>query len=780
VIPLSSLASQAVGPPLSPFEMSCAGRSFAKLGHKMLNPNLRPLDKQNVHANDSVLGPLTSAPADPFSGTGLAVSYAELVTRAFRPEFTSSPQPVVLAGQQFQQMEANFSLFFGLSVQLYEATLVSDDTPVDQFLEGKTAALTAQQQEGFAVFNGQGECVACHAGTEFTNASVTNVENQRLERMHMSDGNIAVYDNGFYNIGVRPTGDDVGVGGNDPFGHPLSETGFCQQQLRRLQAGQIQPQQVDNICTAPVEARPDENIPAAVLTANERIAVNGNFKTPGLRNVELTGPYFHNGGKATLRQVVDFYNRGGDFAIQNRNDLDPNIQFLGLTDQQKDALVAFLRGLTDERVRFERAPFDRPSICVPNGHVGNTTSVEIDGVTLHPRDDVLCLPAVGAAGGKAPIQPFLSSIPFQQSPVTPLALLGNQAISPHRDQNPSGLAEAFQSTANASGTIDHLYVYLDTGNTTEQIIVGLYSNTPDDNPGTLLTQAMITDPAPGSWKTVPVPPVGVTAGAKYWIALLAPSGTGVLQIRDADSGGRAQSSAQDNLTGLPASWTPGSSYPNSALSAFAAQSSLLSSAAAPTATPTSTATPTPTFTPTPTPTATATRTPTATPTPMAAPVSIWGASAVPAVASDSDTLPTELGVKFRADTNGYITGIRFYKGPTNTGTHTAHLWTRGGVLLATATFTNETPTGWQQVTFAAPVPVTANTTYVASYFAPSGGYAQDTSYFATSGVRSGPLTALADLAAGPNGVYRSGGSGFPTNSFSASNYWVDVLFTNNP
>ena len=125
--------------------------------------------------------------------------------------------------------------------------------------------------------------------------------------------------------------------------------------------------------------------------------------------------------------------------------------------------------------------------------------------------------------------------------------------------------------------------------------------------------------------------------------------------------------------------------------------------------------------------------------------------------SVSDTSPDELGVKFESETNGYVTGIRFYKGPSNTGTHVGHLWDAQGDLLATATFTNETSTGWQQVTFANPVSITANTVYIASYYAPNGGYAADSGYFASSGVTSGPLTALSNAAANGNGVYVYGG-----------------------
>jgi hypothetical protein len=137
----------------------------------------------------------------------------------------------------------------------------------------------------------------------------------------------------------------------------------------------------------------------------------------------------------------------------------------------------------------------------------------------------------------------------------------------------------------------------------------------------------------------------------------------------------------------------------------------------------------------------------------------------------------EVGVRFRSSVAGYVTGLRFYKGAGNTGTHVAHLWRADGTLLATATFTAETATGWQQVNFA-PVAIAANTTYVASYYAPNGGYAHTGGYFAAAGAASGPLEALSSPAAGGNGVYRYGsGGGFPQNSFNAANYWVDVVFS---
>src|SRR4030095_16693335 len=113
----------------------------------------------------------------------------------------------------------------------------------------------------------------------------------------------------------------------------------------------------------------------------------GKFKVPTVRNVELTGPYFHTGGYLTLRQVVEFYNRGGDF---NNNDKDSQSRQLRLSEAQKNALVAFMLALTDERVRYERAPFDHPALDVPDGP---------------------SLPAVGAGGRSPgnPVTPFLNA-----------------------------------------------------------------------------------------------------------------------------------------------------------------------------------------------------------------------------------------------------------------------------------------------------------------------------------------------------------------------------------
>jgi cytochrome c peroxidase len=235
--------------------------------------------------------------------------------------------------------------------------------------------LTAQQKQGKELFEGKAKCINCHGGPEFTNASVRNVQKERLERMTMGDGGEAVYDNGFYNIGVRPTLEDLGVGGKDPFGNPLSESRLAQQ-------GKFT----------------DPNLSPPVGT-NERVAVDGAFKTPGLRNIELTAPYLHNGGQLTLKQVIEFYNRGGDFHEQNIKDLDADIENLGLSEEEQNALVEFLKSLTDDRVRSDKAPFDHPQLFITNGHPGTTNSVTNDG-SGKATVNLMEIPAVGRNGNK--------------------------------------------------------------------------------------------------------------------------------------------------------------------------------------------------------------------------------------------------------------------------------------------------------------------------------------------------------------------------------------------
>jgi len=155
--------------------------------------------------------------------------------------------------------------------------------------------------------------------------------------------------------------------------------------------------------------------------------------------------------------------------------------------------------------------------------------------------------------------------------------------------------------------------------------------------------------------------------------------------------------------------------------------------------------------------------------------SIWTPQTTPYVASASDSQSVELGMKFRSDVGGTVTGIRFYKGSENTGTHVGHLWSSNGALLASVTFSHETSSGWQQASFSNPVAIQPNTTYVVSYFAPDGHYAANVQFFANSASR-GPLHALADGQSGGNGLFTYGKSAFPNQTWNGTNYWVDVVF----
>ena len=414
-IPFASAASQAVGPALSTFEMTGSGRQFADIGHKLLAT--RPLLNQSVSSTDGVLGKYRNV-----LGLGLNTTYEAMIKAAFWPQFWEVPDATfkAVSGTNYRQIEMNFSLFWGLAIQLYEATLISDDSRFDRFAAGDTAALTPQEQLGLAIFTSdRGKCVNCHKGTEFTGASTRFVLGSTkdgvggdgpIENMLMGDQASAIYDNGFYNIGVAPPGNDLGVGGTDPFGTPLSFSREYKNMLRGFKAPDAYSHSL-NPCTF-------QMIGGCTIITDPKMrdAVDGAFKTPTLRNVELTGPYFHTGGYATLEQVVDFYNRGGNVRRtatgdttgygDNHSNFDSDVMRMGLSDAEKAALVAFLKSLTDDRVRYEKAPFDHPSLKIPHGAKGdNVTVATIDGKTA--TEEFLSLPAVGAAGRTTPIQPFL-------------------------------------------------------------------------------------------------------------------------------------------------------------------------------------------------------------------------------------------------------------------------------------------------------------------------------------------------------------------------------------
>jgi len=414
-----SLASQTLGPPASTIEMSFGDpsqgnrRSFPDIAKKLLEPGasgqpIVPLGQQLVHRFDSTLGHLSNAPQK-----GLNTSYAAMIKRAFFDKYWNSDAVITRGsdGAKFNQMEANFSLFFGLAVELYEATLVADRTPFDRWMETGRFGLGFGRDElaGLNIFANQAKCINCHAGPELTKASIRSAQNGNaaIRAMKMAKG-AALYDVGFYNIGITPTTDDIGRGDRDPvLGQPLA---FSRQALfDRLGISQIDFAIIGNH-TLPAIAEDSISQVCDDVNGNglcdpgemikpdfQRVAVDGAFKTPGLRNVALTGPYFHNGGVATLRQVVQFYNRGGNFCSFNASELDPHIQPLGLTARQERQLVAFLVALTDWRVKYQAAPFDHPELRLP-----------ADGLD---EDGSQSVAAVGAWGSVRGLKPFLDLNP---------------------------------------------------------------------------------------------------------------------------------------------------------------------------------------------------------------------------------------------------------------------------------------------------------------------------------------------------------------------------------
>ena len=504
----SALCSQSLGPILSATEMSADNRNFHQVGKKLLARV--PLANQLVDPTDSVLGTFSKSP-----GKGLKTSYSALIQTAFQPEWWQYSQHICEAADgsmtttvdaanfetcpasttDYSLMEYNFSLFWGVAIQMYESTLVADQTPLDKYLEQQQSytligdntqnqytiqlkpgitpytvsiiglnptldftdqdiyafddgqgrvmgaginggtidyasgtlsvffgeppvsqvpiqvgysvgavPLTTGQLRGLHLFQGKAGCIACHGGPELTNASVGTVTGFPAERMIMEDDSARVYDTGYYHIGVRPTAEDAGLAGNDPVaGLPLSQAEILRQ----------------HVCdggyeTVIVPGRRGDGIAPAPMNCNDDVARGGFFKAPQLRNVALTAPYFHNGSQLTLEQVVEFYNRGGDFnTVEEVKYMDPDIELLGLTAQEKIDLVDFLRnGLTDPRTVAQAAPFDHPQLFTPNGHPQSANGYPITPDPKHPdraTDQLMEVPAVGAKGGK-PLPTFLENL----------------------------------------------------------------------------------------------------------------------------------------------------------------------------------------------------------------------------------------------------------------------------------------------------------------------------------------------------------------------------------
>lgn len=467
----SSLASLALAPPLSDTEMACRQRTFKDLARKLLNR--KPLENQNVHYQDSVLGALSLSTSGNIK-PGLKTTYEALVRQAFNTKYWSYTRRgefgQALGQDPYNQIEANFGMFFALAIQLYESTLISDDSPFDRSArnaEGLPIDLTANELHGLDQFR-NAHCALCHVGPTFTSATIST--NAQLVKTHpeafgnataglktsqnvvtrmLANAGSTLSDTGFTSTGVTQVDSDIGLGGVDSFGNPLSFSLQYQQFLAGNTANVIDAEVVnvrpcdfqipfainspnqsatnftafDGImpqtqstanCITPVWAfQPTPAAVAAELAkpgnGKARAIVSAAFKIPSLRNIELTGPYMHNGGMASLDEVLEFYSRGGNF-----NTAGKNFGFvfsqgdLGAFPENRADIVAFLKTLTDDRVRYKKAPFDHPEIKIPHGHSGDAVSI-VNSHSLSTdlaEDEYLVIDAVGANGAAFPLETF--------------------------------------------------------------------------------------------------------------------------------------------------------------------------------------------------------------------------------------------------------------------------------------------------------------------------------------------------------------------------------------
>lgn len=351
-LPNSALASQAVGPIVNNVEMSCRGRTLRDVGRKLMASNVRPLMQQDIAPTDSVLAGLIDA-----TGKGLATqhNYKALVQKAFAPEYwnlagrfniTDGALVTVRGRGGYSQMEHNWSMFWGLAIMLYEATLISNSSEFDQLLF--TGQLTVRDIRSGPPFGCEGGddvdplllrgckiffqsrdastsppgagCNGCHGGRDlFTNAArQPNQDDAPLLQI----GSVldepgtrpGMVDLGFQNTGVRPTFSDLKLGGVDPYGNPLSYARQYHDYLVALDNGRTQEE-------ALAETVLDPDLKDAILrsdifttTANSitslsKIHVAGAAKSPTLRNIALTPPYTSAGIFSNLRQMIQFYNR---------------------------------------------------------------------------------------------------------------------------------------------------------------------------------------------------------------------------------------------------------------------------------------------------------------------------------------------------------------------------------------------------------------------------------------------------------------------------------------
>jgi cytochrome c peroxidase len=339
-LPNASLASQAMAPPVASAEMSCSGRTFKDVGRKMI---LRqPLEVQAVDAHDSVLGSYRSP-----LGLGLnpfKYTYGSMIKAAFADTYWKDTGKYTITStgvltkdpNGYSQMETNFSMFWGIAIMLYEATLISDQSEFDSLVASgdlnigpggigctTTSKVDPLLAKGCRIFHGTtipigggnflggkgGNCLFCHANPTFSENQVSAGQSFSpfLNPVPDVEGTLDIRDLGFHNIGVKPYTMDLALGGTDPYGNPLSYG-------MQYHTGTIVDPFLQNATT--LGTNPG-GIPTPISNKTvTKLAIAGSVKVPTLRNVALTPPYFMWGGYASLRQAMKVYNRGG-----NRRDI---------------------------------------------------------------------------------------------------------------------------------------------------------------------------------------------------------------------------------------------------------------------------------------------------------------------------------------------------------------------------------------------------------------------------------------------------------------------------
>ena len=408
-LPNSALASQAMGPPINVGEMSWEGRRFYHIARKLLDT--RPLRAQEVSVDDSVLGSLYGGflPNQQVSG---ATTYRGLIQQAFAPAFWNSTRndirarsvkdPVDGKDLKLTLAEANFPLFFGIAIQMYEETLVPGDTPFDRYYNALRDGVAytgtdfgEAEKAGFRAFTTHG-CADCHALPEFTLAARSHIHGPSLEHEEtlsyfedtgfnawldwylsgspwvnqvteflnvppylggakatlFTPRKMVAYDTGFYNIGMAPERAAPGVGSDlSPYATAASRAKPRSQALAR------------NVGDFLLFGAKGESTDAA--PDRHTTWVLGATKTMSLRNVELTAPYYSDAevGADTVDGAVAMYNAPPYRDINTH--LHPAMREMAVSAQDVQAISVFLASLTDDRVRFREAPFDVPSLIVP-------------------------------------------------------------------------------------------------------------------------------------------------------------------------------------------------------------------------------------------------------------------------------------------------------------------------------------------------------------------------------------------------------------------------------